>query len=443
MNGYNTYAQSQIITENPVRKEPSAVQRQYYAYLKRLLHQVKWDDGKYAKAQLSFYESVLCGEDGPASLGQDLEPIRPFCYLIPFDVIALLSFRRRSLLPRKLEHITDAIAANFKLPSDTKKLLRRAFAAAQVQDPNVWRSLLRNSWTVAFHDYLRFVRDNLTFSREAPYPILITATMSAGKSTLINAFVGKNISLTQNMACTSKIHTIVSKFSEDGITTEYDYELSVDASREDLLTDNANNETTQIVVSTCFHGPMKGQRILIHDSPGVNSSENAEHAVITNRLIQSRRYRLLLYVLNATQLGTTDEARHLEHIAHAIGRRKVLFVMNKCDHLISEDESLPDVIARQQEFLKNCGFKAPIICPVSARAAFLAKKSQLESLSRLERRELDNFIDKFIQSGLGDYYEKELGCTPIPAAEDEVESLYRDCGLAYLERIIMQYKEER
>lgn len=441
MNGYNPFAQSQIITENPIRRAPAATQRQYYAYLKSLLRQVNWDGGKYVKAQLSFYESILCQEDCSAPPGKTLDPVRPFCYLIPFDVIALLSFRRRSLLPRKLEQIMDQIASDFRLTADSRKFLRRSFSAARGNFQS-WKSVLRNSRVAVYRDYLRFVRSSLAFSREIPYPILITATMSAGKSTLINAFAGKNITLTQNMACTSKIHTIVSKFSEDNVTTEYDYELSVDASREELLTDNTDNETPQIVVSTCFHGPMEGQRILIYDSPGVNSSENAEHAAITNKLLQSRKYRLLLYVLNATQLGTTDEARHLEAIAQAIGRRKILFVMNKCDHLISEDESLPDVTARQREFLNSCGFKSPVICPVSARAAFLAKKHRRESLSRLERRELDNYIDKFTQGSLREYYEKELGCPPISEAEDEAENLYRDCGIAYLENIIMQYKEE-
>lgn len=442
MNGYNNFAQSQIITENPVRREPAAVQRQYCAYLKSLLRQVNWDSGKYVKAQLSFYENILCQEDGPALPGRVPDAIRPFCYLIPFDIIAILSFRRRSLLPHKLEQITDRIASDFRLAPDARKFLGRSFTAAQ-GDLQVWSSILRSSRVAAYRDYLRFVRNNLAFSRETPYPILITATMSAGKSTLINAFAGKNITLTQNMACTSKIHTIVSKFSEDGVTTEYDYELSVDASKEELLTDNAGNETARIIVSTYLCGLMGGQRIIFYDSPGVNSSENAEHAAITNKLLQSRKYRLLLYVLNATQLGTTDEARHLEQAARAVGRRKVLFVMNKCDHLISEDESLPNVVERQREFLKSCGFQSPVICPVSARAAFLAKKNRHESLSRLEQRELDSFIDKFIQSGLRKYYEKELGCSPIPTVENEAENLYRDCGIAYLENIIMQYKEER
>ena len=117
--------------------------------------------------------------------------------------------------------------------------------------------------------------------------------------------------------------------------------------------------------------------------------------------------------------------------------------MNKIDHLISEDESLSDVIMRQVDFLKQKGFKAPIICPVSARAAYLAKKGKKEQLSRLERRELESYSDKFAQSGLPEYYENEMGCPPISGTGDETDDLYRDCGFAYFENIIIQYKKER
>lgn len=443
MNHYDTYARSQIIVENPIRKEPPDIQHQYCEYLRTLLHRANCDKGKYAKAQLSFYGSLLHAETFSDSAKEaSLGSIRPFRFLLPFDVIAILSFRRQSSPAEKLDQIADMIADDFKLSASAKKFLQCIFVAAQGEDSRAWKSILQDRRTSAYRDYMTFIRDNLAFSQKTPYPILITATMSAGKSTLINAFVGKNISLAQNLACTSKIHTIVSKFSEDYITTEYDYELSVNATKEELLTDNSDNEAGQIVVGTYFHGVMGGQRIILYDSPGVNSSENAEHAAISGKLLRSQKYRLLLHVLNATQLGTTDELQHLKQIAKTIGRRKILFVLNKCDHLISEDESLLDVVRHQKEFLESQGFKDPIVCPVSAQAAFLSKKSQQEKLSRLERRELDNYIDRFSQSSLRAYYERELGCAPILTGRKRAEILRRNCGVAYLENIIMRYKEE-
>src|SRR5699024_5460332 len=134
-------------------------------------------------------------------------------------------------------------------------------------------------------EYLLAARDNANFVNRQPLCILVTATMSAGKSTLINALTGKRISKTQNLACTSKVHVILSKPFEDDCTTEYDSDISLDATQEELFTDNTENPSNQITVSTYFKGRLGGKRILLLDTPGVNSSENAEHTEITQNAI--------------------------------------------------------------------------------------------------------------------------------------------------------------
>ena len=361
--------------------------------------------------------------------------------MLPFDIAAILAYNKK-LGTFASSSLINQIRCDFELPYETASLLYSEFSAA-FGDEQAWDDILHERKLSRYRVYLRLVRSNLSFIQERPYNILITATMSAGKSTLINALVGEKISLTQNMAATSKIHTIISKLFDDEVTTEYDSEISLDATKDELLTDNEENKTSRITVSTYFDGLLCGQRIILYDSPGVNSSQNPEHTEITNKMIRSKKYKLLVYVLNATQLGTTDEERHLELVAKTIGKRNILFVMNKIDHLISEDESLFDVIKRQRDFLKEKGFKAPIICPVSAQAAYFAKKGKKEQLSRLERRELESYSDKFAQSGLPEYYENEMECPPIPDTGDEIDDLYRDCGFAYLENIIIQYKKER
>ncbi|HEY8420109.1 MAG TPA: hypothetical protein VIL05_00005 [Thermoclostridium sp.] len=44
-----------------------------------------------------------------------------------------------------------------------------------------------------------------------PFSVLVSATMSAGKSTLINALIGKTVNRTMNDACTAKLHFIFDK----------------------------------------------------------------------------------------------------------------------------------------------------------------------------------------------------------------------------------------
>lgn len=259
--------------------------------------------------------------------------------------------------------------------------------------------------------------------------------MSAGKSTLINSLIGKNINLMQNMACTSKLHTIVSKPLEDCVTSKYDHLLSLNASQEDLLNDNVNNKLSRIVVGTYFNSNLAGKRIIFIDSPGVNSSENIEHKKISQNIIKSKRYKLIIYVLNATQLGTTDEEQHLEMVKKYLGYTKIVFVMNKVDQLISEDDNFLESIEGQRKFIVSKGFKNPIICPVSSRAAYLVKKSRQNELNRIERREMENYMDKFKQQSLSKYYENLLKCIPI-TTDNEFDALLVNCGFAYLEKII-------
>lgn len=437
MNQQVVFASAQIITLNPIMKEPADIRAQYYAYLKNLIRLTRWNKRKYTKAQLTFYRDKLCeGGDVPHCSNKRPFAVR-FCYLIPFDLAILLGFHSKMVNPQNLKIFIDKMVSDFSLSYEQSVFLYEEFKAV-LGEPSAWDVVLGSNSVRSCKTYLKSVKQNIDFISKAPYKMLITATMSAGKSTLINALVGKNISLAQNMACTSKIHVIVSKPFDDGFTSEYDHVLSIDASREDLLNDNEENKSFRITVGTHFDGLLAGKRLVLYDSPGVNSSENAEHTEITARMIKSKKYRLLLYVLNSTQLSTTDEEHHLETVKGIIGRARVIFILNKADQLITDDESITKSIENQRKFLASKGFKNPVICPVSSRAAYLAKRSCRGELSWYEQRELQNFIDKFEFSGLPEYYQTVFGRTPI-STQSEEQALLANCGFTYLEQIITDY----
>ncbi|MGN1248883.1 MAG: dynamin family protein [Candidatus Spyradocola sp.] len=435
MRRQDVFASAQTLVSSPVLKETSEVKACYYRYLRRLLRLAKWDGNKYAKAQIAYYKGMLLGEEALPSSARKLEMPASLCYLLPFDIAQMTAFHPKASGTEKSQMLIGRIAEDFHLPDQSKDLLAREFAAA-VGDPAAWRDVYKSPETARFKRYLQIVENNVNFIGAIPYNILITANMSAGKSTLINALVGKNISLTQNLACTSKVHTIVSKPFEDGVTSEYDHDLQLNASREDLLSDSEENLSTRITVGTYFHGGLGGERITLLDTPGVNSSENEEHREISNRMIRSKRYRLLLYVMNATQLGTNDEDLHLETVQKVIGRKSIVFVINKIDNLVSEDDDLLAMIENQRRYLISKGFRNPVICPISARAAYLAKKSQREELNRLERGELENLADKFDQTIMAPYYRKQLRIQAMKKPADEADALLLNSGFAYLEKII-------
>lgn len=84
--------------------------------------------------------------------------------------------------------------------------------------------------------YLKSCWDmNRKFITNEPIKVIITANMSAGKSTLLNALVGKKVNKTQNDACTAKIHKIVNKPFEDNLCYELDYLLDLDTKQKNNL----------------------------------------------------------------------------------------------------------------------------------------------------------------------------------------------------------------
>lgn len=283
----------------------------------------------------------------------------------------------------------------------------------------------------AFHVYHQHFIDTKS------YKLLVTATMSAGKSTFINALVGKNICLSRNMACTSKLHSIVSKPFDTDFTFEYDYALSLAANKE-----KEQEIANKTVVRTVYYdGILAGQRLIINDSPGVNFSGDAEHKQITDKMIEAGNYQLMIYLMNATQLGTNDDEEHLNYVKKHIGDKPVLFVMNKIDAFNEDEEDIESIALTQIKRLEAKGFHEPLVCPVSARAGFLAKKAKEEELGRMERRELNNMEDKFEQMNIVDYYTKYYPEFVIPDHEDEDKQLLKTCGISYVETIIKTFCE--
>ncbi|MEG2285448.1 MAG: hypothetical protein RSB90_07765, partial [Eubacterium sp.] len=64
MNQQDVFASTQIIIFNPILKESLNYKIQYFMYLKKLIRLAKWDKRKYTKAQIAFYKSKLCEEQG-------------------------------------------------------------------------------------------------------------------------------------------------------------------------------------------------------------------------------------------------------------------------------------------------------------------------------------------------------------------------------------------
>lgn len=275
--------------------------------------------------------------------------------------------------------------------------------------------------------------------------ILTTATMSAGKSTLINTLIGKTVNRTMNDACTSKLHYIYNKAFEDGFNYKLDHTLNLDVSQRGLLTNDSNSDDS-IHISTYFQMlSNKENRLCIIDTPGVNSYLNLDHSEITKEVILKNKYDKVLYVFNCQHLGSNDDLEHLKFICKNVDSKKLVFVLNKLDKFRLPEDSIEESMDNLKEDLIKLGVNNPIICPVSSYAGSLIKKKIFEmDLNEDEEDDYLFILSKFRKSeyNLSKFYPEHI----LHRIDEKYKgkekkhliNLLINCGILCLEEIITE-----
>lgn len=255
------------------------------------------------------------------------------------------------------------------------------------------------------------------------FRVLVSATMSAGKSTVINFLLGKELLPTANQATTARLFRIA-----DHQKSDFEVLLKTNGNSSNWVTASTeyisllNSEQEQGLIE--LRGNIKAARnldvqLVIYDTPGPNNSLNKNHKEIALKALKDGQYEMIVYVLNFGQLGTDDDADMLRELGQILEREEnfekhTIFVLNKVD-LVDEDRdgSVGDIVQRTKIYLEKNGFKNPIVLPMSAHAAFLAQKCLSgQVLTRDEKRKLGLYIEQFSES---------KGCflnAGIQAAED-------------------------
>ncbi len=288
-------------------------------------------------------------------------------------------------------------------------------------------------------DYMRECWDkNRDFLQEKPIKVIVTANMSAGKSTLLNALVGKKVSKTQHAACTSKLHYIENKAFEDNLYYEYDYLLELDADYDTLMDDNVDNNSSEIEVGVSFRTiGTTPKRMWLIDTPGVNSAQNKDHRKLTENALSTSDADALIYLMNGESLGTEDDRQHLLFVQKNF-HGKIIFVVNKLD-TFGKDDSVPDSLKQIVADLHEIGFDELNIAPVSAYAAYLAKMSIFgEKLNEDELDELDRMARKMRKNEyqFDSYYPEDIQKAVQVDNEEKSYQVLKHSGLLQLENII-------
>ena len=282
------------------------------------------------------------------------------------------------------------------------------------------------------------------------------ATMSCGKSTLINSLLRKDILPSRNTACTAKIYSILDN-DDDEPTKVFltDTPGNICTTTEDTaaILDMANQceDITHITISGQIRGVLNTRRtLLIIDTPGTNNSLDESHGEITRKVLEKINGGLIIYVINATQMGINDDKYLLTDVRDYLERTpgvSTLFVVNKVDEIDMEKESLKDLILDTQEYLKGLGFKNPNILPVSALAANLFNKVlNGEQITRKEGRSFNYAFELYKPAGMNLVAYAITRDYPNPYDFIEVNSkkysvsdivgALNNTGIPYLERLI-------
>lgn len=180
-------------------------------------------------------------------------------------------------------------------------------------------------------------------AKDSKFEINVVATMSSGKSTLINALLGQQLMPAANQATTATIVKIIDTDQNNFSAVAFDKSGQVvkrldNVTLEDMQALNADTKVSTVEIKgkiPCVSSV--GMKLVLVDTPGPNNSRDKRHEEMTYKMIADSDNSLVLYVMNGEQLGINDEKIFLDYVCQSMkeggkkGRERFIFAVNKMD----------------------------------------------------------------------------------------------------------------
>ena len=221
------------------------------------------------------------------------------------------------------------------------------------------------------------------------FEVNVVATMSAGKSTLINALLGKKLMPSKQGACTATI----TRIKDDDDSTFKAVSVDQDGNEMDtysvldyktMTSLNKNPQASEIrVEGNIPFVSSKEIKLILIDTPGPDNARDKRHGQVTAKALDQSSKMLVLFVMNGGKLHDEAQDMFLKRIAKSMSvggkqsRERFMFVINKLDDYDEEDddianETIPDTV----KYLEEMGIENPNIFPAAALPALLIRRYQ-------------------------------------------------------------------
>ena len=228
-------------------------------------------------------------------------------------------------------------------------------------------------------------------AKSSDFEVNVVATMSAGKSTLINALLGQKLMPAKQEACTATITEIKDNDSEHFTAKVYDKEGKLIETQPELTYEVMEQLNSNPLVSKIrAEGNIpfvtsEDVSLVLVDTPGPNNSRDPEHKAATYRMLSESSKTVVLYILNATQLAVDDDNNLLKYVAESMkvggkqSRDRFIFVVNKLDDFKKGEDSIDAALKKVKDYLADNGIENPNIYPASALTALNIRTILAES----------------------------------------------------------------
>ena len=207
--------------------------------------------------------------------------------------------------------------------------------------------------------------------------ILVLGCMSSGKSTVLNALLGRGTFPAGNRATTAQVFRIVhDPWSEGNVCrnpSESDEWFPLTSERLSSY-NGAMKENVPADIRLRFPFLSKKRTIVFYDTPGPNTSKYSDHRAETYFALEKLPLTNIFLVLDMVQLHTKDEEALLRDMGRVMQERggvPLLVILNKADVIDVEKESVEEILAEVKEtVLKHVPEGTPVdVIPVMAKGA--------------------------------------------------------------------------